>query len=881
MCINCIYGNGKPVTCCVCEGPLRGGFCLFCDSKDENSFICDPNAYITSNNFNYLPQPQYENYLCKLCRNNLHYGYDCQQQFSLVYEESHVTFQCQPMNQNTYSSGFNQIQTPQYPKLIEDLKIVNKELAECINSPSWDCPTFFNDNEDHSVQYKEYLENPSNEITASNSNQEKEKPPQDSNIRQLIREECCIEVCRKQKQNMEDTMLELVEVCRQKEFHCMHDNVDDLIESALNSKLLSINLESQLLDKKKQEVRNIMEQPTKCGTRIAKSLQNFRVIHKTSSISLNNTSQISSIHAIAPVLPTEESEYSLSMGYEHLSTIQKTESDEIIESCAKNLLPIPSEYEVTFDDENPHYFNDESDFVKSLSNRDTLIDSSPKFDFLEEFSGAIMPTSIADEERIRREHAKYISLTERLFTINPCPRQMENSNTIFETLPTYHIPLEDSDSQREKIDIFTSTDDLLPLGIESDDYDSEWDINVLEELLVDNSISLPKNESFYFDHQDDPSFPRPPSEPPDVEFDFEPNSGEVISAVMNNIDELNEDECFDPGGEIDVSTNIEDDDYFPFMFVIRIFLPYLIYPEVFLLLLSAGSEDTILTLASPFKSRWHLIGMELSYALMFIQILMKARFRFSFPFALSMDNRIRDRVKLNDSTWYNPNGLHTTIINLIVLRRKQGLDGGGYLRDYVRVVDRTDDEEKGTEIMKDKVSQEHVCEEEVILNNNIGKQSGDLVEMPSEAVEQGMYDHMPDKIDGAKRKDGNIMKYKSRSYGNHLCKPLLCKHLIMNNTRDCTRKGLDGGGYLRDYVRVVDMTDDEGKQSGDLVEMPSEAVEQGMYDHMPDKIDGAKCEHVPNHVVNKGNLEVLVCKQIANHGGDELVNKERPLKRKM
>nr|GEZ51524.1 hypothetical protein [Tanacetum cinerariifolium] len=63
-------------------------------------------------------------------------------------------------------------------------------------------------------------------------------------------------------------------------------------------------------------------------------------------------------------------------------------------------------------------------------------------------------------------------------------------------------------------------------------------------------------------------------------------------------------------------------------------------------------------------------------------------------------------------------------------------------------------------------------------------------------------------------------------------------------------------------------------------EMPSEAVEQEMVDHVPDEIDGAKCEQVPNHVVNKGNLEVLVCKQIASHGGDELVDKGRPLKRK-
>nr|GEV45366.1 hypothetical protein [Tanacetum cinerariifolium] len=319
-------------------------------------------------------------------------------------------------------------------------------------------------------------------------------------------------------------MLELVEVCRQKEFYCMHDNVDDLIESALNSKLLS----------------------------------NFRVIHKNST-SLKDTSQISPVHAIAPVLPTEEPEYSLSMGYEHLSIIPKTKSDEVIESSAKKLLPILTEYEVTSDDESecdvpdkdksssvfttfsnpifnenddftssddgslydedvpieefkvysnplfdneeinsdeigPHCFNAESDFVESLSNCDTLIDSSPKFDFLEEFSGALMPTSVADEEQF---------------------------NTIVETLPTSPILIEESDSQREEIDIFTGTDELLPPSIKSDD--SEGEINVLEELLVDDSISLPENESFYFDHQDDPSFPRPPPEPPDDEFEFEPN----------------------------------------------------------------------------------------------------------------------------------------------------------------------------------------------------------------------------------------------------------------------------------------------------------------------------------------------------------------------
>nr|GEW92281.1 hypothetical protein [Tanacetum cinerariifolium] len=563
-------GDGKLITCWECEGPLRGGFCLFSNSKAENSFTYDPDSFNdTSSNFNHLSQPQ-------LCGNDSHYGYDCPPQFPLVYKQ-----------ELSYNQNYNEDTNELFQKLLEDLQIINKELEKYINSPSWNRSTFFNDCEEHSIQYKEYLENSSNAIAASNFNQEKEGPPQDSDIRQLVREEYGIKVREKQKQNMEDNLLELLKVCRQKVFYCMHNDVDDVIESALNSKLLLINLRSQRLDKKKQEVKNIVEQSTKYGSRIAESFQNFRV--KKSSTSLNNTSQISSVNAIAPVLPTEEPEYSLSRGYEHLSTILETESDEVIESSVKNLVQIPSEYEVTSDDKSDHFlmrnvpmenfnvysnplFDDaKSDLIESLSNHDTLFDYAPLFDNLEEFSGELMPTNIVDEKQIKREHEEYIILMEKLFTINSFPRPLENfhANTINETLPTSPIQ-EDGDLFREEIDIYTGTDDLMPPGIESDDYDSEGEIHFLEELLSDDSISLLENESSNFNHHDDPLFPRPPPKPSDVEFffDFEPNSGEVISVVINNIDELNEDECFDTGGEIDVFANIKDDDYFPFIFVI-------------------------------------------------------------------------------------------------------------------------------------------------------------------------------------------------------------------------------------------------------------------------------------------------------------------------
>nr|GFB96717.1 hypothetical protein [Tanacetum cinerariifolium] len=120
----------------------------------------------------------------------------------------------------------------------------------------------------------------------------------------------------------------------------------------------------------------------------------------------------------------------------------------------------------------------------------------------------------------------------------------------------------------------------IPPGIENVIDDPEGDIRFMEELLIDDSILSHELSDANF--EDNPSISRPPPEPPDDNFDLEP---EVISAVMEDTDEP--DEHFNLGGEIFVSTNNEDVDYFPFMFVIQFFLPYLILPEISPLFLSA------------------------------------------------------------------------------------------------------------------------------------------------------------------------------------------------------------------------------------------------------------------------------------------------------
>ncbi|GJZ49162.1 hypothetical protein Tco_0603352 [Tanacetum coccineum] len=176
---------------------------------------------------------------------------------------------------------------------------------------------------------------------------------------------------------------------------------------------------------------------------------------------------------------------------------------------------------------------------------------SPKSDPLyHEFTGELITIPLG----IVREHEDYINRMS-LLCRNSSSQSLENSHTITESLPTSTTLIGDNDSNRKDIDIFSGPDDSIPPGIESD-FDSEEDI--IDNLLNDDPI---------------PEYER-------LTFDMEPN---VL--VINNV---NEDECFDPGG---CEINVEVDD--SFTFVTWTFLPYLSYLEVSPLLSSTKNEDTI------------------------------------------------------------------------------------------------------------------------------------------------------------------------------------------------------------------------------------------------------------------------------------------------
>ncbi|GJY07083.1 hypothetical protein Tco_0374137 [Tanacetum coccineum] len=283
--------------------------------------------------------------------------------------------------------------------------------------------------------------------------------------------------------------------------------------------------------------------------------------------------------AITPDLPAEEPDNSLSMGDEHLNTIPKMEK-----SSAENLVPILSESKGISDDiyDVPSYDNDHFDaefrLINSLLNRDISI-TSPKIDFLPRSELAhIDPIPQGIEEPTLIYRKKFVLLRICRMIIHLHDRR---KNVILKMLIRLSsLPLHLKTPLRIVTLIWRrSIYFLLPMT------------RCLRELLSNDPFPLPKIKSSNLDHFNDPSSPRPPPEPPDVEicFNVEPDK-----TVKNDFDELNEDECFDPvGGEIDVFENVEDDDYFSFTFIIRIFLPYLTYPEVSPLLLSTGSEDTI------------------------------------------------------------------------------------------------------------------------------------------------------------------------------------------------------------------------------------------------------------------------------------------------
>ncbi|GKD20596.1 reverse transcriptase domain-containing protein [Tanacetum coccineum] len=166
-------------------------------------------------------------------------------------------------------------------------------------------------------------------------------------------------------------------------------------------------------------------------------------------------------------------------------------------------------------------------------------------------------------DSLLRDDHSYNLVSEVITNHEPLPLSTSQSQgnihqaSVIESLPVSPTLVEDSELTQEETDIFLVQDDLIPPGVENDNSEDEV------------------NESPNLDHQDNPSIPRPPLEPPDIKKCFEPEAGiliikeskgvseshdfitDILPTLPNHVSNLNfissfvsfgsEDTIFDPG----------------------------------------------------------------------------------------------------------------------------------------------------------------------------------------------------------------------------------------------------------------------------------------------------------------------------------------------
>nr|GEY56816.1 hypothetical protein [Tanacetum cinerariifolium] len=361
-----------------------------------------------------------------------------------------------------------------------------------------------------------------------------------------------------------------------------------------------------------------------------------------------------SSNAIAPVLPTEEPDNSLSIGDEHLDTILKTESDEVIKSSVKDQVLILSESEgildnicdVPFSDKN--HFDAESDLIESLLTQDTSIVYSPKIDsLLEEFTALLYDDTLSEDdsfkdidyveassldyklvslEEVHNEilHAKLLNIHLLIVKIellnnNPTPDYVLKSPCSSfhyytdNCLPRFanfsdHTEETSSGSTTTHANNFLFEYDSFLLEIEPDQ--GEFSRVVMETILGEPRIYVPN------------VLPTHPTLYQDLDFSSSDNS--LGSDLEISFPSGTKNKVFNPRILFEVQSKrfllrdtfsptyvslpFKGRHYLSFTYVIRTFLPYFTYLVESPFILSSGSEDIIF---DPSISVIHFYSLEL------------------------------------------------------------------------------------------------------------------------------------------------------------------------------------------------------------------------------------------------------------------------------
>ncbi|GJV49732.1 hypothetical protein Tco_1439944 [Tanacetum coccineum] len=392
-------------------------------------------------------------------------------------------------------------------KLLKDLQIISEELSEYINCPSWNRPTFYdNDDEEYSIQFKEYLENSSKAITPDLPTEEPEHSLKSEGVSD---DTCDVPFC---------------------------DN-------------------SPPLDVLNDHFEIFSDSNDDCTLSDNDSFENIDYVKASppdNSLIMGNE-ELSTI-------PEKESDEFIKSSTEDLVPIP-SESVGTSENDSESVLPLSDDFSPIFEEKSVTFssplFNSNDDFTSSDDEllfdedvpKDVKIYSNPLFEFDDEYiSSDVNPLFDEELEDIKCKASYDSNLDESTFLVTPLSDFKEDecftpsddvelllhsdSSTpmisvvsILEGF-TDELPLEENDDlfdlesnknewkkilyddpiydlifdpgdDIDEIDTFLDVD--IPTDIEDGYHDSEGDIHYLESLLSDNTIlSLPPK--VFLDH---------------------------------------------------------------------------------------------------------------------------------------------------------------------------------------------------------------------------------------------------------------------------------------------------------------------------------------------------------------------------------------------
>ncbi|GKA14168.1 hypothetical protein Tco_0693814 [Tanacetum coccineum] len=528
--------------CFHCKDPLEDGercqrcTCKWCGHKlrEGSCWICpsrDENSSIDApNSFNDLPNvfthPPQPQYSCELCGNDSHHGYDCPLRFPLVYKQ-----------EPSYNQNFNDNYYPQNSPSFPQQYI----CCENCGGPreSFQCQPMNQNYFEHNSNYFGF-----------------DQPPQYSINHQ--------------------------EDLNQQGMNDMHDRWDNMIKSG--NKL--IQFFGEMLRLQAANISTHTPEPSRHFNSFYDDVDYEESTIPSSEI----VSQIPPSIIITPVLPTLETEDSLIMGNEELSTIPEKELDEVIKSSVKDLVPIPSESEDTFGSDSECDLSSCDDFSPiNVSEKKSVTFSNPLFDSNDDFTSSD-DESLSDED-VLEDKVKIYS--------NPL-FEFDDEYISSDVNPLFDEVLENIESKDSYV---SSLDEpallVTPLSDFNEDecFDPGGDVDKIE-LLLHRDPSTPKiTVAFILEGFND----EPPLEENDDLFDLESKENEWKKILYDaSIDDLmTEDKVFDPGfpkktfSPTYVNLPFKDRHYLSLTYVIHIFLPYFTYPVESSLPLSFGSEDVI------------------------------------------------------------------------------------------------------------------------------------------------------------------------------------------------------------------------------------------------------------------------------------------------